>query len=240
MSYERFLAIGCTHGPHIDRKAFNAILRFKRDFKPRHVIHLGDFVDAAALRSGAKGTGDEVKPLGLDMNAGLMQLKELEPTVILCGNHEARIWRLAEHHNAIISECAGGLKAQVQRTAKELHATILPYDGIHQEWRLHGWRFMHGVFFSENATRDHAESYGNVVHAHTHRPGVSKGRRSDNPTGYCVGTLTKIRNMDYANTRRATLSWGQGFIWGEIGPRGASMNLSIGPEEGSKSEWRLP
>jgi predicted phosphodiesterase len=240
MSYERFLAIGCTHGAHVDPEAFDAVLRFRDRYKPRHVIHLGDFLDTKALRSGAKGTRDETEPLDEDMNAGLKLLKALRPTVVLAGNHEARIWHLANHHNAIIRECAQGLLGQIQRECQRLKAPLIEYNANWQEWRIHDWRFMHGVYYSENATRDHAEAFGNVIHAHTHRPASQPGRRSDHPLGVCTGTLTKIRNMDYANTRRATLAWGQGFVWGEIGSRGSSVNLSHGPKEGSSSEWRLP
>ena len=96
---------------------------------------------------------------------------------------------------------------------------------------------MHGVMYGENATRDHAEAYGNVVHAHTHRPAQAKGRRSDNPTGFCVGSLVEPRDMDYAKTRRATLAWGRGFVWGEYTDTTSILWLHELPEN---VPWRLP
>lgn len=240
MSYERFLAIGCSHGEYADPAALDAVLKFRDRFKPKHVVHLGDFLDTKALRGGAKGTADESAPIREDMNSGLELLTKLRPTVVIMGNHEGRPYDLRAHPSAIVSELATMLVNEIEGTCRRLRAITLPYRANWQGWMLHGWRFMHGTMFSENATRDHAEAFGNVIHAHTHRPSIAKGRRIDNPTGICVGTLTQIRNMDYAKTRRATLSWGQAFAWGEIGPKGACVNLCLGPQEGGEGEWRLP
>jgi len=94
--------------------------------------------------------------------------------------------------------------------------------------------------YGENAIRDHAEAHGNVIHAHTHRPGIATGRRDDHPTGICVGTLTARRSMEYAKSRRATLSWGQAFAWGEYTDNYANFNLCMGPNEQNGARWILP
>lgn len=240
MSYERFMAVGCSHGMHIDEAAAKAVCKFRDSYKPKHVIHLGDFLDTAALRSGAKGSEDESEPIRPDMQSGLEFLTKLRPTMVLCGNHEDRLWRLRAHHSAVVAELTSMLVSEIESTCRRLRAPLFPWSGSWQGVMLHGWRFMHGTLFSENATRDHAEAYGNVIHAHTHRPAVAKGRRIDNPTGICVGTLTRIRELEYAKARRATLSWGQAFAWGELGPKGSFVNLCLGPQEGQEGEWRLP
>jgi hypothetical protein len=92
--------------------------------------------------------------------------------------------------------------------------------------------------YGENATRDHAEALGNCVHAHTHRPGIAKGRRSDNPTGYCAGTLASIPAMEYAKTNRSTLSWAGGMVWGEYCDDASQLYLHEQPQ--GVTEWRLP
>jgi predicted phosphodiesterase len=241
MSYERFLAVGCSHGMHLDPKARDAVIKFRESYKPKHTIHLGDFIDTKALRSGAVGTQDESEPIRPDIESGLEFLTNLRPTIVLCGNHEDRPWRLRGHHNAVISELATMLVSEIESTCRRLKASLHPWSANWQGVIIHGWRFMHGTMFSENATRDHAEAYGNTIHAHTHRPALAKGRRIDNPTGVCVGTLTRIRELDYAKARRSTLSWGQAFAWGELHPtKGAFVNLCLGPQEGQEGEWRLP
>ncbi len=57
--WKKFFAVGCSHGHLADQSALATALKFKSAWKPDTVMHLGDFMDLAALRSGAKGTPDE-------------------------------------------------------------------------------------------------------------------------------------------------------------------------------------
>ncbi len=235
--WRRLLAVGCSHGNHADDTALAAVLRFRDAWKPHHVVHLGDFVDMTAFRAGARGNNDESAPLAPDVDGGLDFLAALRPTLILCGNHEARLWKWAQHHNAIVAECAGHIIQRIETRARKLKAELVEYRGVWAGRRLGGHFFTHGSVYGENATRDMAEMHGPVVHAHTHRCAVAKGRRDDNPTGYCVGTLTAAANMDYAAARRATLAWSQGFVWGEVCDDAAMLWLH---EQPRGTEWRLP
>ena len=235
--WKRLLAVGCSHGIYADDTALAAVLRFRDSFKPAHTIHLGDFCDTAAFRSGAKGSPDEGEPIGPDVDGGLEFLRDLRPTLILCGNHEARVWKLQHHHNAIVADCAGHVVERIQTAARKLKAELVPYRGVWAWRQIGGYKFTHGTVYGENATRDMAEMHGRVVHAHTHRCAVANGRRDDNPTAYGVGTLTDAPNLDYASTRRATLAWSQGFVWGEVSGNDATLWLHETPRG---QEWRLP
>jgi hypothetical protein len=236
--WKRLLAVGCSHGDKIDPIARAAILNFKEHWKPHTTIHLGDFVDTAAFRAGAKGTSDESEPISPDFQAGLDFLKDLRPQLVFCGNHEARLWRLRCHHNAIISQLSNDLIERI-RTRVALCKADLVEDWSVRAFRTVGnYKFGHGYMFGENACRDHAEAHGNIVFAHTHRAGMAKGRRDDSPTGYCVGTLSNIPNMDYAGARRATLSWAGGFVWGEYTSDRCVLWLHEQPQ--NQTEWILP
>lgn len=237
--WKKLLAIGCTHGIHADKKATDAILKFKKHWKPDTVIHLGDAIDMTAFRSGAKGSSDEAEPVQPDVEAGLDFIEQLEPDVYFFGNHEDRLVNLSNHYNAIISGMSQLVLDQVYEKAKLVGAEIVNYH-IETGWRKFGnWSFGHGYFFNENCPRDHAETYGNCVFAHWHRTGMAKGRRVDNPTGICVGTLTKMGAdlLGYASKRRASLAWSQGFVWGEYNDKSGTMWLH---EQPKNSEWRLP
>ena len=236
-TWRRILAVGCSHGIHADRDALNAVVRFREQFKPHECLHLGDFMDTAAFRSGAKGTSDESAPIAPDVERGLDFLDRLRPTRVMCGNHEDRLWRFQESNNAIVAHCAGAVVDEIEDTCAQLGATLHPYSGVWQGITIGGVRYMHGVMCGENATRDHAEAFGNVVHAHTHRTGMAKARRSDNATGWCVGTLTRPSMMDYAKTRRATLAWSRGFVWGEFCDAQSVLWLHEQPDGVA---WRLP
>jgi predicted phosphodiesterase len=238
---KRILAVVCSHGKHIDPQARNAVLKFRDKFKPQTIVHLGDFCDTAAFRSGARETADSAEDVGPDIDGGLTFLAEIGATHVLCGNHEDRLWRMAYSPNAVIAYAAGKCIAAIEAHCKKLKAALIPYSGIHQQIKFGNFTFTHGTMYGENAIRDHAEVYGNVVHGHTHRPGIATGRRIDSPIGFGLGTLTKRSEMEYAKARRATLSWGQAFLWGEYNDRSAHLQLCLGPQEQNPQQpWRLP
>jgi len=238
MSYKRILFVGCSHGKYIDPIAKRAVLKFRDRFKPHTVVHLGDACDTAAFRSGAHGSSDESEPVEPDIEGGMQFLEELKVTHFLCGNHEARLWRMRESSNAVVAYAANKAVQHIEDTCRRIRARMFKYDAIWQGIQFGNFRAMHGVMYGENATRDHAEAFGNVVHAHTHRAAVAKGRRSDCPTAYCVGTLTRTRNMDYASTRRATLAWSQALVCGEYNDNIA--HLCLHERQDNESDWRLP
>jgi len=236
--WKKIMAIGCSHGRYIDPAAAKAVLEFRQRFKPHRMIHLGDFIDATALRSGARGTADEADPIPPDVEGGLDFLDKLEPTDILNGNHEDRCWKLRHHFNAIVAFCATKIVEEIEEKAKKFKTTIVPYSGIEQCVKIGGYRYMLGVFYNVIHVRDHAEAFGNCVFAHAHRAGMAKGRRSDSPNGYCVGTLTKRAALEYAKARRATLAWSQGFVWGYYTDERSVLWLHEQPH--GLDEWVLP
>jgi hypothetical protein len=158
----------------------------------------------------------------------------------LCGNHEARLWRLRHHPNAIVSKCASDIVDAIDAQCRLLRAKLIPYT-YKASFDFANARVIHGEFYNENAIRDHAEAYapqgGIVVTSHTHRAGHARGRRHDNPLGLNVGTLAAIPNMDYAAHRRSTLSWSGGFVWGEYNERQAHLWLHDNAQE---NIWHLP
>ena len=236
--WKKFLAVGCSHGNLISKDASEAVLKMRERLKPHAVIHLGDFIDTAAFRAGAKGTSDESEPIGPDIDSGLRFLDALRPTMIFNGNHEARLWRLQAHHNAIVADCAGRIIESLRAKARKLKAQYVEGWSIRDFRTIGNYKLMHGYMFSENACRDHAEAHGNIIFAHTHRAGMAKGRRDDSPSGYCVGTLSDIPNMDYSSARRSTLSWAGGFVWGEYCDQRAVVWIHEQPQ--NQTEWRLP
>jgi hypothetical protein len=235
---KRVLAVGCSHGVYADPKAISAVLKFRESFHPDTIVHLGDAVDLTCFRSGAKGTGDEAKHLKPDVDGGVDFLQELRPDIYFWGNHEDRLDRLCHHPSEIVKEAARSIAKELNEVCRKIKCHVIKYDGIYQGYMLGGVRYMHGCMYSENAVRDHAETFGPVVFAHTHRAGMATGRRSDSPLGFSVGTLTRMCNMDYAKTRRSTLGWSQGFTWGYYNDKGSQLWLHEQPH--GQNEWHLP
>ena len=210
--------VGCSHGKHICPKAKKAVLEFKRRFKPDRVGHLGDAIDTAAFRSGARGIdADSAEPVAPDIDGGLMFLKELKADYFLYGNHEARLTHLSNSPNAVIAYASARALHHIEEACSKMGTRVIPYDGIYQKLMIGDVMFTHGTFYNEMAARDMAEAYGGkVVFAHTHRAMQAPGRTMKPSHGYCVGTLTRKREMTYASNRRATMAWGMGLVAAEI------------------------
>lgn len=216
-SVKRFTVAGCSHGSLADEHALRSVLKFCSSYKPHIRAHLGDFIDTAAFRSGANGSNDEHASIEDDLSHGLNFLKEYRPTLLLNGNHEIRLWKHAEHHNEIIARAAKSVITEIRTLADKMKTLYFEtYDVSADHPRIGDYTAIHGYVYSENAIRDHAEMFGNVFHAHTHRGGSATGRRADRPTGFCTGTLANVPAMSYANTRRATLGWNHALISGEL------------------------
>jgi hypothetical protein len=234
------MAIGCSHGSLADPDAIAAVLRFKEAYKPEVRIHLGDIMDFAAFRHGAPGTKDEAMQLGPDIEAGCNLIERYEPTHVLIGNHDERVFRLSEHHNAIIALAAAHARNEFLESCNRVHARVTDHYDINRSWiELGDTKFIHGFMFNENAMRDHAEHFGRCVIAHLHVAGSANGRRSDHATCFCVGTLANIPSMEYAKTRRSTARWSHALAYGEHSETHCHVELSQ-CEPGQAKNWRLP
>jgi hypothetical protein len=232
------MGVGCSHGVLIDPKARAAVLRFRNNWKPQRIFHLGDWCDTTALRNGAKGTPDEGKPINSDIDSGLKFLKDLGVTDCTMGNHDERPYRYKGHPNAMVRELGELLVNGIEKKMKLLKIRWVNTWDIRSWIYAYGIKWMHGTIYTENAARDQAEMHGSCVFAHCHTTMLQKGRRDDNPTGICVGTLADIPNIDYAKCRRKTLSWSQGLVYGE------GHDNTLGwiqlYENGQHGEWRFP
>lgn len=242
-NWKRFLALGCSHGHLEDPEAIRAVLKFRRAWKPHRVVHLGDFTDTAAFRSGALGSSDEAVDLKADLGHGLNFLRALEPTDVLIGNHEVRLYDAAQHYNAIKAYAAQAMIDEIRDEMRKLHCSYTEHWQSVRSWiTLGDTKLLHGFVYGENATRDHAEHYGKCIHAHNHTPAQVIGRRSDNPLGTAVGTLMSIQKAGYANSRRATARWAPGFAWGEFQDReDGQCNVRLSQcAPGQAGQWVLP
>jgi len=245
--WTRFMAVGCSHGKHICPVAKKIVLETKKKWirSGDLCLHLGDFTDTAAFRSGARGIdADSAEPVLPDIDGGMQFLRELRPSIVLAGNHEARLWHLRESPNAVIAYASHKAVEHIEEGCAKIGARLIPYDGINQIYRRADLTFLHGTWYSEAATRDYGEAYGGtVIHAHTHRPFYAPGRTFKKSQGFCVGTLTRQRSMGYSLTRRQTMAWGQALVLGEFreGKNPTSFTwLFTGPSEGEDHGWRLP
>lgn len=209
------MAVGCTHGELANKSIQKQVLDFKVRFKPHTRVELGDIVDTASFRNGARGTPDEGRKVEPDEFSVVSWLDQYEPNVITYGNHCWRLVDLQSSPNAIVSYAASKLWTSITDKARELKAKTYDYD-IELGWaKIGGVHYGHGYMYGMHALRDHAEMLGGpVVMAHLHAAQQVNGRTIGNSTSYCVGCLADIPSMGYARRRRQTLTWSHGVVWG--------------------------
>lgn len=238
--WKRFTVVSCSHGHLADPVALKTVLKFNERWKPHHRIHLGDYIDTASFRTGARGTTDETVSLESDLSAATIFLRDYRPTVLLNGNHDIRLWKNANHHNAIIAECAQSLIREIRRALpKDCHFvetyrvgkwSTLSHFRLGDATLLHGWKY------NVNAVRDTSRSYGKTIQGHLHRVVRQPADRPDGAVGYCVGYLGDEEKFEYADTQHSKMEWQNGFGWGEYTDTCCHINLC----ERTGQEWRLP
>lgn len=227
------MAVGCSHGDLAHPDIIKQVLKFKKDFDPKIRFELGDLIDTAAFRTGARGTKDESRPLAPDYNSAVRWLQRYEPTHVSWGNHDHRLVELADSSNAIVAHAASTLWNGLQDETKRLHAETVEYD-YERNWFYEGGTYWgHGFWYGEHALRDHAEYLGGpVVMAHLHVAQQQEGRTRVNSRSFCVGTLGDIDQFGYARRRRNTSRWNHGVVFGEMCETEAVLWLASAPKGG--------
>lgn len=227
--WKKFVAVSCSHGEIISASARYELLTFLEQFKPHTTLHLGDFIDTTAFRAGGNHT--ESGNVSADIEAGFDFLKEFHSYAThkrytFCGNHEDRLWRLADDARPMVAELAQRLIMDIHKLGASIKSAVFEYrDG--QMWRLLGnTLFGHGILFNEFAARDHAEMLGmSCVFGHTHKLVQSPARTRNQIIGYNVGWMGDRAKAEYAKGRRATSAWANGFAYGWYSDKTTKVTL---------------
>lgn len=236
----RLMAVGCSHGALIDPIAEEACYKFRDRWKPDDVVHLGDFIDTGIWRGGASaGIGIEVDA-EKDVEAGFRFLRQLGATHLCMGNHDERPYRYLEDRDPIKRMAAERAVLGMEYDLQKLGVTVLKRYAVHDYLEFGPAKAAHGWYYNENCARDHAESHGTIIFAHAHTTMMMKGRRIDNPTGFCVGTLSRVPAHNYAKGRRKTLSWAQGILWAEYNDKEFTGWIHENGQNLTGQPWHLP
>ena len=233
--WKRFFGVSCSHAKLVDRSAWQAMLKAKESHDPHFTFHLGDFVDTTCWRSGASG-GDLAEDYRGDISTGLTHLDQLQSQLVLCGNHEARLWRELNNKDGKIAGLASELISHIRKQVTQWGAEFVEYNGLFQGRMLGNFCLTHGTIYNQMACRDMAETYGNVIFGHTHTAGIQQARGMNQAIGVNIGTLTDRAEMHYANCRRQTLAWRQAWVYGEYCDNELIPNLHIHKNEPIKFE----
>lgn len=215
---KRFIICSCSHAELIDPTAESALLKFREEYKPEIVAHLGDAVDTQAWRAGAKGSADETHSVSDDIETGLNFLARLRPTLFFNGNHEFRLWKALQSPNAIVSHAASITIKRFRDCIEDIGCRYVESYDWQTSWaRLNDNTIMgHGIAFSQNAVRDHALKMGeNCFIGHLHIQDTASALMHGGPWASCVGYLGQWDKFHYADLWPSKMRWQTGWVFGE-------------------------
>lgn len=221
MEFKKIAICTDTHGDKRNAKAMSLFSQFVGDFKPDLRLHLGDYLNAEAFRSGAD---EHERRVGLkhDKQEAFDFFEWYRPTHVLDGNHDYRLPAYAKHSPGPLADYVTGILEERDRIFKGLGTVHLPYhkrDGVLKVGKL---KALHGFFAGVNAPMQHVRAYGNCVFGHTHRfseasaPGAHSGGRA---VARGIGCLCDL-DMEYNDRHVDTLSQAQGWGYGVMDSRG--------------------
>lgn len=208
----RFVIAYDNHGSLIDPKAETAFRGFVADFRPTLRIHGGDAFDFTAWRRGA-GVDDKLSGMKEDVERGTEFLAWFKPHVWTLGNHDDRLIRVMENDHLEEKRMLASILWDAILHSIPKCQTI--HYGKFNFYRLGDYKVMHGVHHGEHAARQAAQSYGNVIAGHVHRPDTQSAPHVDGATGYTSGCLCRL-DMDYNKTHANTLAQKHGWIYGWV------------------------
>jgi hypothetical protein len=236
MSWQRFVAAFDPHGDKQDPKAVRALLDFCKIWKPTIRIHGGDNWDFRPLRR--KACEDERREsMATDFRAGVKFITQFQPTHFVRGNHDERLWELAQAGHGVESDYAIHAIAEVESLVAKMKCQMLPYHKRLGVLRFGHMKVLHGFHCGIYAARQTALVYGSALFGHTHVidqhavPGLER-RAARN-----CGCLCQL-DMDYNSRQPNTLRQAHGFAYGVVNSRTGDFN--VWQAEPIGGEWILP
>lgn len=210
--WRRWVAGYDPHGINQDREANEAFFRFVENWKPHYRIAGGDNWDFKQLRKKADPY-EKRDSMAQDVAEGQQWLERLRATHFLRGNHDERLWDLAEQSEGIVADYAKLGVQRIERLVAKLRCQMLPYNKREGVLRLGSLKFIHGYLTGVTAARRTAQIYGSVVMGHGHGIQSQTIEGIEPRAGFMCGCLCKIE-LGYNRAQAGTLAWESGWAFG--------------------------
>ena len=214
---QKFVFASDLHGDQQDHETVGKLYKFLDIWQPDKVIFGGDLFDFRNIRQNA-GAGEKSASMAADVEAGLEFLKRFRPNVFLLGNHDKRLWDVAEYdkHGIVQDYAKQGVK-DIEARCRALRCKVIKYKADKGFFDLGKLRFLHGFASGVFATKKHAEIYspegGCVLHGHTHAISHHIIPRINGGQGRAVGCLANL-DMAYNVAQPARMMHKHGWAYG--------------------------
>lgn len=210
----KFIFATDLHGDRQNAEVVQVLKAFTKDFKPDYRVFGGDLFDLRPLRRGASAE-EQCETMQDDWNAGNEFLHSWKPTHLLMGNHDDRLFELAENSTAgVKADYARKLCGDLENTLRKLHCTWKPYhkrNGVFSFGRLN---MLHGYHHGVYAAKQHAAIYGSCLFGHIHAfDSHTFGTFNERKTAYSSGGLLDV-DQEYNKRHTSSLRHETGFLYG--------------------------
>lgn len=224
------------HGDQQDGKANEVFFDFAKVWKPKIRICGGDLFDFRPLRKGAS-EDERHESLKDDFKAGSDWFNRFKPTVFLRGNHDERLWELAETGKGAVGDFAQEGVEKIKRMVDFHKCQMLPYHKMLGVYMLGNKAALHGFHSGINAARQTALIYGDSLFGHVHAVETATIPGLRRRVARSVGCLCLL-DLPYASRTPSTLRQGHGFPYGLLDDRtGETQTFQAEPING---KWMLP
>lgn len=237
-NYIRWMAVFDSHGDKLDASASEAMFKFKEEYwKPHETIHGGDNWNFAAIRKGASEEEKEESMIK-DFDLGMQFLNRLRPRYLLLGNHDCRLWNLAETSHGLLQDYSFKGCEEIKKQMEKIKCHMLPYDSRHGilEYGVNQ-KIAHGYMHSDGVAKDAAVTYGNILVGHVHAFSSYRVASIDERVGQTVGCLCDL-DMKFESSRKAKLKKEHGWVYGIKNTRTGVCNYWLARK--IEDKWILP
>lgn len=230
--WRKFVFATDLHGDEQHKDTVSALFRFCEDWRPDIRIFGGDLWDLRALRKGASEE-EKADDMAEDYEVGMEFLRSFRPDFFLRGNHDERLWDLAEGKAGPIRMFAGKCCGEIEDECGRLGMRMLPYHKRDGVLKIGGVKFLHGYAAGVNAARKHALTYGSCVFGHVHSIDHVSLERGEKTQAWSVGAMCNV-DMTYNRAQIGSLRHANGFAYGVVNEKNGLFHVWQAENVGGK------
>ncbi len=212
--FQKFLIGADIHGDMQDKEANRVFFEFAKIWKPEIRICNGDLFDFRPLRKGCS-EDERRQSVREDLNAGKRWFNKFKPTHFTLGNHDFRMWDLAENGSGVAADYAQEGVSEIKAMAAAHKCRIYPYHNRDGVIRIGSLKVLHGFFCGVYAARQHALVYGSCLIGHVHRIDEHSIPGLERRVARCIGALCRL-DLQYNSRMPNALAQANGFAYGLI------------------------
>lgn len=234
--WTRWVAGFDPHGVYQDPEANRSFFKFIEHWNPEIRIAGGDIWDFKQLRK-KSDAHERRESMAIDVAEGKLWLEQLRPTHFLRGNHDERLWDLANESEGVVQDYAKLIVRDLEASIKLMRCRMYPYNKRDGVMKLGSLKIIHGFRCGISAARMSAKTYGSVLMGHIHQVQCATIEGLEQRTGFASGCLAQL-DMVYNRAQEGALTHEHGWAYGVVDLKSGAFQVWLARKVGGV--WLLP